>query len=60
VFDYALETHFFQILRRPKLHFKHDDVKEGRSQTCEKKDQNSLKPDASHHHHVASFGRQGD
>jgi hypothetical protein len=22
----ALETHFFQILRRPKLHLKHDDV----------------------------------
>jgi hypothetical protein len=24
------------------------------------RDQSSLKPDASHHHHVVSFGRQGD
>jgi hypothetical protein len=32
----ALETHFFQILKRPKLHLKHDDVKEGRNQTYEK------------------------
>jgi len=37
VFDFALEIHFFQILKHPKLHFKHDDVKEGRSQTCEKR-----------------------
>jgi hypothetical protein len=26
VSESALETHFFQILRRPKLHLKHDDV----------------------------------
>jgi hypothetical protein len=36
VFESTLETHFFQILRHPKLHLKHDDVKEGRSQTREK------------------------
>jgi hypothetical protein len=27
----TLEIHFFQILKRPKLHLKHDDVKEGRN-----------------------------
>jgi hypothetical protein len=57
VSESALETHFFQILRRPKLHLKHDDVKEGQSQTCVK---GTKAADASHHHHVASFGRQGD
>jgi hypothetical protein len=36
VFKSALETHFFQILRQPKFHLKHDDVKERRNQTCEK------------------------
>jgi hypothetical protein len=56
----ALETHFFQILRRPKLHLKHDDAKEGGNQTCEKGTKACLKPDASHHHHMASFGREGD
>ncbi len=60
MFESALETHFFHILSRPKLHLKHDDVKEGWSQTCEKGTKACLKPDASHHHHVASFGRQGD
>jgi hypothetical protein len=38
-----LETHFFQILRHPKLHLKHDDVKEGEAKPA-RKGPKQLKP----------------